>query len=141
MPNAELRQKFYSWLDANELSDPPMFSPIATIAAFTQGNAWREAMLHYVEDNVRFVEDYCREHLPAIVPVRPEASFLVWLNCKGLGLNHDALINLFTEKAHLALNDGEMFGPGGEGFMRLNIGCPRAKLKKALDQLVQALQK
>ena len=139
--NAELRQKFYSWLDANELSDPPMFSPIATIAAFTQGNAWREAMPHYVEDNVRFVEEYCREHLPAIVPVRPEASFLVWLNCKGLGLNHDALINLFTEKARLALNDGEMFGPGGEGFMRLNVGCPRAKLKTALDLLVQALKK
>ena len=118
-----------------------MFSPIATIAAFTKGNAWREAMLRYVEDNVRFVEDYCRQHLPAIVPVRPEASFLVWLNCKGLGLNHNQLINLFTEKAHLALNDGEMFGPGGEGFMRLNVGCPRAKLKTALDLLVQALQK
>lgn len=141
VPNAELRQKFYSWLEANEFSDPPMFSPIATIAAFTKGNAWREAMLHYVEDNVRFVEDYCRQHLPAIVPVRPEASFLVWLNCKGLGLNHNQLINLFTEKAHLALNDGEMFGPGGEGFMRLNVGCPRAKLKKALDLLVQALKK
>ena len=141
VPNAELRQKFYSWLEANEFSDPPMFSPIATIAAFTKGNAWREAMLHYVEDNVRFVEDYCRQHLPAIVPVRPEASFLVWLNCKGLGLNHNQLINLFTEKAHLALNDGEMFGPGGEGFMRLNVGCPRAKLKTALDLLVQALKK
>ena len=141
VPNAELRQKFYSWLEANEFSDPPMFSPIATIAAFTKGNAWREAMLHYVEENVCFVEDYCRQHLPAIVPVRPEASFLVWLNCKGLGLNHDQLINLFTEKAHLALNDGEMFGPGGEGFMRLNVGCPRAKLKTALDLLVQALKK
>ena len=141
VPNAELRQKFFSWLEANELSDPPMFSPIATIAAFTKGNAWREAMLRYVEDNVRFVEDYCRQHLPAIVPVRPEASFLVWLNCKGLGLNHNQLINLFTEKAHLALNDGELFGPGGEGFMRLNVGCPRAKLKTALDLLVQALQK
>ena len=73
------------------------------------------------------------------MPLRPQASFLVWLNCRGLGLDHGALNALFTDKAGLALNDGEMFGPGGEGFMRMNVGCPRAKLEQALGQLARAL--
>ena len=93
VPNPEIRKKFYSWLAANELNEAPMFSPIATIAAFEQGEQWRRAMLAYVEDNIRYVEDYCREHLPMIRPLRPEASFLVWLDCRKLGLNHDRLID------------------------------------------------
>ena len=96
-------------------------------------------MLAYVEDNVRFVEDYCREHIPGIRPLRPQASFLVWLNCRGLELSHDKLLDLFIDKAHLALNDGEMFGPGGEGFMRLNVGTPRSVLRQALEQLAKAV--
>ena len=96
VPNPEIRKKFYSWLAANELNEAPMFSPIATIAAFEQGEQWRRAMLAYVEDNIRYVEDYCREHLPMIRPLRPEASFLVWLDCRKLGLNHDRLIDLFV---------------------------------------------
>lgn len=139
VPNPEIRKKFYSWLAANELNEAPMFSPIATIAAFEQGEQWRRAMLAYVEDNIRYVEDYCREHLPMIRPLRPEASFLVWLDCRKLGLNHDRLIDLFVNKARLALNDGEMFGKGGEGFMRMNVATPRAILTQALSQLKDAV--
>lgn len=140
VPNDDIRNKFYSWLAANELNEAPLFSPIATIAAFKNGEEWRKAMLHYIEQNIIFVEDYCRENLPQIKPLRPEASFLVWLNCRALGLNHEQLIDLFVNKAHLALNDGEMFGKGGEGFMRMNVGTPRAILKKALDQLKEAVE-
>ena len=139
VPNPEIRKKFYSWLAANELNEAPMFSPIATIAAFEQGEQWRRAMLAYVEDNIRYVEDYCREHLSMIRPLRPEASFLVWLDCRKLGLNHDRLIDLFVNKARLALNDGEMFGKGGEGFMRMNVATPRAILTQALSQLKDAI--
>ena len=96
-------------------------------------------MLAYIEDNIRFVEDYCREHSPGIRPLRPQASFLVWLICRDLHLSHDALLDLFIDKAHLALNDGEMFGPGGEGFMRLNVATPRSILKQALQQLEKAV--
>lgn len=137
VPNPTLRRRFYTWLEANELNDPPLFSPIATIAAYQQGEAWRKEMLAYVEENIRFVEDYCREHLPAIKPLRPQASFLVWLDCRALGLSHAQLIDLFVNRAHLALNDGEMFGPGGEGFMRMNVGTPRSILRQALEQLLQ----
>ncbi len=140
VPNDEIRKKFYSWLAANELNEAPLFSPIATIAAFKNGEAWRKEMLKYVEDNIIFVENYCKEFLPEIKPLRPEASFLVWLDCRELHLNHEQLVDLFVNKAHLALNDGEMFGKGGEGFMRMNVGTPRSILKKALDQLREAIK-
>ena len=139
IPNDEIRNRFYTWLAANELNEAPMFSPIATIAAFKNGEQWRKAMLHYVEQNFIFMEEYCKTHLPKIKPLRPEASFLVWLDCRALGLNHEQLIDLFVNKAHLALNDGEMFGKGGAGFMRVNVGTPRAILTKALEQLTKAV--
>lgn len=139
IPNDEIRNKFYTWLAANELNEAPMFSPIATIAAFQNGEEWRKAMLQYIEGNIIFVEDYCRENLPQVKPLRPEASFLVWLDCRALGLDHERLVDLFVNKARLALNDGEMFGKGGEGFMRMNVGTPHAVLKKALDQLKAAI--
>lgn len=139
IPNDEIRNRFYTWLAANELNEGPMFSPIATIAAFKNGEQWRKAMLHYVEQNIIFMEEYCKTHLPNIKPLRPEASFLVWLDCRALGLNHEQLIDLFVNKAHLALNDGEMFGKGGAGFMRVNVGTPRAILTKALEQLTEAI--
>lgn len=139
IPNDEIRNRFYTWLAANELNEAPMFSPIATIAAFKNGEQWRKAMLHYVEQNIIFMEEYCKTHLPKIKPLRPEASFLVWLDCRALGLNHEQLIDLFVNKAHLALNDGEMFGKGGVGFMRVNVGTPRAILTKALEQLTEAV--
>ena len=140
VPNDTLRRRFYTWLEANELNEPTLFAPIATIAAFRQGEEWRRQMLAYIEDNVRFVEKYCADNLPKIKPLRPQASFLVWLDCRGLGLNHAQLNNLFINRARLALNDGEMFGPGGEGFMRLNIGTPRAILQEALERLKNALK-
>ncbi|MDY4706522.1 MAG: PatB family C-S lyase [Prevotella sp.] len=138
VPNPDIRKRFFSWLKANELNEAHIFAHIATIAAFRKGEEWRRQMLDYVEGNVRFVEDYCRENMPKIRPLRPQASFLVWLNCRDLQLTHAGLLDFFIDKAHLALNDGEMFGPGGEGFMRLNLGEPRAIVKQGMDQLAQA---
>ena len=93
-------------------------------------------MIHYIEQNILFAEQYLAQHLPQVRVVRPEASFLVWLDCRGLGLSHEALVDMFVNRARLALNDGEMFGKGGEGFMRMNVGCPRAVLQEALERLV-----
>ena len=138
VPNDSIRRRFYTWLEANEFNDPPLFSPIATIAAYQQGETWLKEMLDYVEGNIRFLEDFFQQHLPKIKPLRPQASFLVWLDCRGLGFTHEQLIDLFVNKAHLALNDGEMFGAGGEGFMRMNVGTPRSVLLQALLQLKEA---
>ena len=140
VPNESIRRTFFDWLTANELNEPTLFAPIATIAAFRQGEEWRQQMLAYVEQNIDFVSDYLQQHIPAIRALRPQASFLVWLDCRALGLNHEALVDLFVNRAHLALNDGEMFGPGGQGFMRMNVGAPRSVLHQALEQLKAAVQ-
>ena len=111
------------------------------LAAFTpEGEQWRKQMLSYIEGNIDFVINYCRENIPQIKPWRPQASFLVWLDCRALGLNHRQLVDLFVKRARLALNDGEMFGKGGEGFMRLNIAAPRAILQTALERLKEVYQ-
>lgn len=141
VPNEELRNRLFSWMAANELDEPHIFAPIATMAAFNEGEEWRRQMLHYIEGNIMFVEEYLKENLPQIKPLRPQASFLVWLDCRGLCLQHDALVSLFVDEAGLALNDGEMFGKGGEGFMRMNIASPRAVLREALGRLKDAVER
>ncbi|MBR1668736.1 MAG: PatB family C-S lyase [Bacteroidaceae bacterium] len=140
IPNEQLRKPFYDWLSANELNDPNIFAPIATIAAFKHGEEWRQQMVKYVEGNIEFLIDYCQKHIPQIKPLRPQASYLVWLDCRALGLNQQNLVDFFVNKAHLALNDGAMFGPGGEGFMRLNVGTQRSVLEMALKQLEEAVK-
>jgi len=140
VPDEALRRKFFGWIAANEFDGPTIFSSIATMAAYKEGEEWRRELVEYIEGNVRYVEDYCRRYIPQIHPLRPQASFLVWLDCNDLHLGHDALQTLFVEKAHLAFNDGEMFGKGGEGFMRLNVGTPRSILHQALEQLRVAVE-
>lgn len=135
VPDDALRERFYRWIEANEMGSAPIFSHIATVAAFRHGAEWRRQMLDYIQGNIEFVEDFCREHIPQIRPLRPQASFLVWLDCRRLGLDREGLNRLFIDGAGLALNDGEMFSPGGEGFMRLNVGTSRAVLKDALERL------
>ena len=137
-----LADRFFKYLESNETDYPPIFSAEATRAAYTpQGRAWREEMLAYVQGNIDFVDAWLRGHLPQIRAVRPQASFLVWLDCRKLGLSQPALVDLFVNRAHLALNDGTVFGPEGEGFMRLNVGCPRSVLQVALEALAVAVGK
>ncbi len=141
VPNETIRNQFYDWLIANELNEPHIFAPIATIAAFEQGEEWRQAMLQYVQNNIEFVIDYCAKNIPQVKPYRPEASYLVWLDCRELQLSQPDLVHLFVKEAHLALNDGEIFGKEGRGFMRLNVGCPRSTLQQALEQLRDAIKR
>ena len=141
VPNDGIRNKFYGWLTANELNEAPIFSPIATVAAYRLGLDWMEQMLRYVEGNVDFVIDYCARQMPRVKPLRPEASFLVWLDCRALGLSQPELNALFIDGARLALNDGAMFGPGGEGHMRLNVGTPRSILAEAMRRLHDSVEK
>lgn len=141
VPDQKLRERFFGWLEASELNAAPLFSPIATMAAFRHGEEWRRQMLEYVEGNIEFIEEYCWKYIPQIRPVRPQASFLVWLDCRGLDMNQDELTDLFVNQAGLALNDGEMFNPGGKGYMRLNAGTSRKVLVKAMNCLKEAIYK
>ena len=139
VPNETIRRRFFDWLTANELNEPTFMATIATEVAYNHCREWRIQMLDYVEQNILFVEDFLNQYIPDIKAIRPQASFIVWLDCTRLNLDHDALIDLFVDKARLALNDGEMFGPEGKGHMRLNVGTPRAVLQKALEQLRSAV--
>lgn len=135
VPDDNIRNKFYGWLTANELNEPSVFSPIATVAAYRHGKEWMHQMLSYVEKNVEFVIKYCADNMPKIKPFKPQASFLVWLDCRPLGQPPEKLKEIFIDGAKLALNDGAMFGPGGEGHMRLNVGTPRSILEEALSRI------
>lgn len=140
VPNDALREKFFGWLDANELSETNMFAPIATVAALRGGEEWRQQMIKYVESNIDMVVDFCKENTPDIKALRPQASYLVWLDCRQLvkRLGERSLRDFFTNGARLALNDGDMFGKQGEGFMRMNVACNKTMLRQALAQLKEA---
>lgn len=136
----ELKRGFFHWMEANEFSEPTFVATIATETAYKHGAPWLEKAMEYIEDNIRAVEDFFAEYLPVIKPVRPEASFLVWLDCRGLGLPHDELVSLFVDNAHLALNDGAMFGDEGSGYMRFNVASPRHIVLRCLRQLEKAIK-
>jgi cystathionine beta-lyase len=138
VPDPAIREQFYSYLKARELNEGAIFAYEATKAAYTHGEEWRRKMLGYITKNVSFVADFIEKHMPEIKVCRPQASFLIWLNCRELKLKQEDLVSLFL-KAGLALNDGAMFGPGGEGHMRLNIGCPRSIVERSMNVLKKAI--
>ena len=137
--NPELRQPFFRWIETNELCNANMTSIIATEAAYRHGEQWLDECLRYIEGNIDLIVQYCHQHLPGIVAVKPQAGFLLWLDCTGLGLEHEQVVDLFVNKARLALNEGSMFGPAGRCHMRLNVGTPRTVIQQALQRLHAAL--
>lgn len=139
VPDDALRARFQQFMEAGEFSEGHLFAYIGCKAALEHGEEWLEQLLAYIQGNIDFTEDYLRRHIPSISMIRPQASFLIFLDCRGLGLDQEALERLFADKARLALNTGTTFGEPGRGFMRLNIGCSRAALKQALDQLAEAV--
>lgn len=141
VPDADLREKFFAWLTANEMDMPTIFAMTATEAAFTEGEPWRKQMLAHIESNIDYVDEFLRKNIPAVKAIKPEASFLVWLDFSALGLSHEAMVDMVVNDAHLALNDGAMFGIGGEQHMRLNVGTQRAVLEQAMQQLKCAIDK
>lgn len=139
--NEALRKQYQEFLDKSELGTAHVFAtgPVAT--AYNDGDEWLEQMLEYVEANVDFLENYLKENMPKMGMIRPQASYLVFLDARGLGLPHDRLIEFFIREARVAMNDGATYGEGGSGFMRINLGCPRATLVKALEQIKSAYDK
>lgn len=117
------------------------FSLIAMETALNEGEEWLDQLLVYLSDNIDFVVDYCREHIPSIKPMRPDATYLVWLDCRDLHLNQEELNTFFIQEARLGLNNGGDFERGLEGYMRLNVACPRSVLKQAMKQLEKAVNR
>lgn len=136
--NPELRKPYYEWLESNEFTAPTLTACIGAEAAYTYGENWLDEMLEYVAGNIDFATAYIKENIPGVRVIAPEASFLLWLDFRKLGLNQKELMDLLLDKAHVAINDGTMFGVEGEGFVRLNVGTPRSVLADALDHIRQA---
>lgn len=136
----QLRNGFYHWMETNEFSSPTMFATIGAEVAYSHGEEWLNQMLAYIEETIDVVNKFLIENVPQIKMFRPQASFLLWLDCRDLNLSQAQLVNLFVDKARLALNDGTMFGKEGEGFMRLNIGSPRKVIVEALQRLADAVK-
>jgi len=137
--NPELKRKYDKILDQVHVGLGNLFGNVATEAAYTHGDEWLDQMLDYVKSNCIFVCDYLETLLPKIKAVPLEATYLLWLDFRDAGFgSDDELKDFMIHKAGLALSEGTSFGPGGEGFMRMNLACPRAVLVKALEQLRKA---
>ena len=111
----------------------------AALAAYRDGQAWLDALLAYLEGNRDFMLEYVAAHMPGVKCQRPEGTYLAWLDCREASIPGDPQ-QFFLERARVALNDGATFGAEGEGFVRLNFGCPRATLAEALERMRAALE-
>lgn len=118
---------------------PNVLGAEALIAAYNKGETWLEELLEYIESNYNYVLKFVNENVPKIKVIKQEGTFLTWLDCRELGLSDEELERFFLEEAKLALSTGTAFGKGGSGFMRMNIGCPIATVKEALQRLKNAV--
>ena len=134
---AELRQRFKQAM-RGIVPDVNILALSAALAAYQHGDDWLQELLTYLAANRDFVVDYISRHWPEIRTTVPEATYLAWLDCRDAGINGNPH-RFFLEQAKVALNDGAAFGPGGEGFVRLNFGCPRATLIEGLERMGTAL--
>jgi cystathionine beta-lyase len=139
IPDPVLMEKYRRTLVGLHLHLGNIFGNIASEAAYTHGHEWLDELLKYIQGNVDLVVDFCREHLPQIRPVQPEATYMIWLDCRSMGLDGAGLQKFFVEKAGVGMNEGSRFGPGGQGFMRMNLACPRSVVEKALKQIKSAI--
>jgi cystathionine beta-lyase len=137
--NPKLRNDFQVMLDRVHVGMGNLFGMVASEAAYTHGREWLAQMLAYVKGNVDYVEDYLERHVPGVKMIRPEATYMIWLDFGQLGLNKEELRRFILEKAKLGLNDGPVFGPGGEGFQRINVACPRSIVEEAMERLKTAV--
>ncbi len=134
--NEELRRRFQA---AREGLTPwvNVMGLIGAEAAYREGQPWLDALIPYLEANRDFLVDFVRDEMPRIRITKPEATYLAWLDCRELGVGNP--FEFFLKHARVALNPGPTFGRGGDGFVRLNFGCPRAILQEALHRMRTAL--
>jgi len=138
-PNRHMKEVFDRYWMNMDIHRNNAFSLTAMEAAFTGGEEWLEQLLPYLSANFEYVVNYCKTRIPKIKTYAPDATYLMWLDCRELGLSNQALHDFMIEKAKLGLNDGASFGRSLSGFMRLNAACPRSVLEQAMGQLEAAV--
>ncbi|MCG3259357.1 MAG: aminotransferase class I/II-fold pyridoxal phosphate-dependent enzyme, partial [Candidatus Heimdallarchaeota archaeon] len=141
IPNKKLRELFtHGVVGQNGLMIPNAFSIVATIAAYSEGDEWLDQVMEYVEKNFHFLKAYLEEFLPDIEMIKPEGTYLAWLDFSKLGLTDEERREFLLNKAKVALDGGTMFGDGGEGFERINVACPRTILEECMNWIYKALK-
>jgi len=140
IPDMRLRHKYILEQDKSGITNGNPFGIEALISAYEEGELWLEALKEHLQENINYVKDFLEAHNIPIKANATEATFLMWLDCRELGLTHEALKTFFYEKAKLGLNDGLSFGEAGEGFMRLNVGTGRETLEVAMQRLNEAMK-
>ena len=137
----EIGKKYRRALERFGLKWPNLFGATALTAAYRHGADWLDQLMEYIAGNYRFLKEFIGAEIPAIRVIEPEATYLVWLDFRGLGLDAGALKTLLCGAARVALNEGYTFGsPEGDGFERINIACPRSILREALTRIAGAVR-
>jgi len=126
-------------MNINGIMIPNVFGIVALIAGYDEGEEWLDQVLKYIEANFKFLKEFVSENLSDVDFIDPEGTYLAWLDFSKLGMNDEELREFMLKKAKVALDDGNIFGPGGEGFQRMNIACPRSLLKECMIRIVNAL--
>jgi cysteine-S-conjugate beta-lyase len=139
IPDADLRTQFGKTIERTGLMGTNTFGVVATEAAYNFGEEWLTAVMAYVEGNYNFMQAYLAKHLPQLRLMPAEGTYLVWLDCRALELTPEARKKLIFEDARLYLDEGEIFGPEGAGFERINLACPRSLLAEALERLTAVI--
>lgn len=139
--NKVLLNRYNRGLNTPHLHMGNIFGTEALIAAYTHGEEWLEQLNIYLHNNISYLDTFFKENFPQIKVIIPESTFLVWIDCRALGLNGKQLGDLFLHEAKVAINEGSIFGKVGEGFIRMNVGCNLTTIKKALSQIKTALNK
>lgn len=140
IPNAKYRQAFQASLNLTGIHFPNVFGITAMEAAYRHGEDWLEQLMIYLKGNVELLMSFLERELPQIQAIQPEGTYLVWLDFRALGMEPKALHKFLVHKAGVGLNAGYLFGPGGEGFARLNLGCPRSVLEDGLQRIKTAIK-
>ena len=141
IPDEKLRQTFINTIsNRNSVMSPNTFGIVALIAAYNEGEEWLNQVLKYIESNFRFLKQFINESLHDVDFIDPEGTYLAWLDCNKLGMNDEELSEFMLKKAKVALDDGKIFGLGGEGFERINVACPRSILKECMNRIINALK-
>ncbi|MCD4730463.1 MAG: cystathionine beta-lyase, partial [Bacteroidales bacterium] len=136
----DLRNTFNTMLERVHIGMGNIFGAVASEAAYTHGAKWRQQLLDYVQQNIDFVENFLQENIPQVKMMKPEATYMIWLDFRELKLSDDELKNFIIHEAKLGFNDGPVFGPGGEGFQRMNVACPRSIVEQGMKRLDKAVK-
>jgi cystathionine beta-lyase len=138
--NAELHKKFNDMVEHLHIGYCNIFGAIGLEAAYRHGEEWLCELLEYLSGNIKYIVKFFEQHIPQIKVIEPEGTYLVWLDCRELGMNQKELNRFFVNEAGVGLSDGRIFGLGGDGFMRMNAACSSKIIEEALEKIKRAFQ-